>query len=152
MTATAERWWVALAARWLARIDAVSGQLRLLMLGVTGASTGLVALDAYGLRGWAIPLLTAAGLAMLGYTYAYAEGGVWNQVQRDKNDMSSNHAHPGHVIDDSLIGRSVAAAIQGEPLDEDQREAVRRELADGFEEFRDGVDVENGKTQERGEA
>lgn len=41
---TAKRWWVRVAARWLARIDGVSGMVRLTMLGLTGISTDALTL------------------------------------------------------------------------------------------------------------
>jgi hypothetical protein len=96
---TADRWWVRLAARWLARIDGVSGQLRLAMLALTGISTGVVALEQYGLERYAVPFIAAVAIAVLGYTYVYTEGGVWNQVNRDKSDMGDNYAGPTMLFD-----------------------------------------------------
>lgn len=139
---TAERWWVRLAARWLARVDGVSGQLRLAMLGLTGVSTATLTLKQYGHGEYAWPLIVGIGLVTLVYTYYYTEGGVWNQVSRDRVDMSSNFAGPTMRIDDELTARGILAAQMGRELTEEERQAIKGELDHGFSEYRDGYDLE----------
>lgn len=141
MSNTAERWWVRLAARWLARVDGVSGQLRLAMLVMTGLSTATLTLRQYGYGELAWPLIIATGLGMLVYTYLYSEGGVWNQVQRDRADLSTNFAGPGMRMDDELIARGMKAADEGRELTDDERRAVKAELDDAWAEYRDGIDL-----------
>jgi hypothetical protein len=137
MSNTAERWWVRLAARWLG----VSGQLRLAMLVMTGLSTATLTLRQYGHGQLAWPLIFTTGIGMLVYTYLYAEGGVWNQVQRDRADLSTNFAGPGMRMDDELIARGILAAQKGEELSEDERQAVKHELDEAWDEYRDGIDL-----------
>lgn len=139
---TAERWWVKAAARWLARVDGVSSQLRLAMLGMTGLSTATLTLKQYGHGQYAWPLIAGTGLVLLGYTYFYTESGAWNQVSRDRQDLSSNFAGPSMRMDDELIARGVLAAQKGEKLTEGEREAIKEELDEGFEEFRHGISLE----------
>lgn len=139
---TAQRWWVRLAARWLARLDGVAGQLRLAMLGLTGLSTGVVALRDYGLSEYALPLVATVALGTIAYTYLYTEGGVWNQMSRDRHDLSTNYSEPNHRFLGEFIARAQLAATKGEPLDETEREAVREELEAAFAEYRDGIDLD----------
>lgn len=138
---TADRWWVKLAARWLARVDGVSGQLRLAMLGLTGVSTATLTLKSYGHAEYAWPLIAILSVGMLIYTYAYAEGGVWNQVSRDRADLASNFAGPSMRMDDELIARGILAAQLGRSLSDDERQAIKDELDDAFKEYRDGIEL-----------
>lgn len=136
---TANRWWVRFAARWLARVDGVSGQLRLAMLALTGVSTATLTLQQYGHGYLAWPLIALVSLGMVVYTYLYAEGGVWNQVSRDKVDMSTNFAGPTMRMDDEMIARGILAAQKSRPLTESERAAIKDELDAAFHEYRDGV-------------
>jgi uncharacterized membrane protein len=140
---TANRWWVRLAARWLARIDGVKGQVQMFSLAVTAFSTFSIMLQGFGL-GRYVPYLGAIA-AVVGtlYVYLYAEGGVWNQVQRDRQDMSNNWAGPNSKIQSELIARSVIAAQRGEELSETEREAVRNEAHSAFVEYRNGTDLDD---------
>jgi len=138
---TAERWWVRVAARWLARVDGVSSQIRVASLGVTAFSTFSLVLQNSGHGELVVPL-GVAGLVMVPlYTYLYAEHGVWNQVQRDKADMSANYAGPMIRIDDELIARGITAGQKGNELSESERKAIKEELDITFEEYRDGVNI-----------
>lgn len=139
---TADRWWVRAAARWLARVDGVSGQLRLAMLVMTGLSTATLTLRQYGYGELAWPLIFTTGGGMLVYTYLYAEGGVWNQVQRDRADLSTNFAGPGMRMDDELIARGILAGEKGEELTDGERSAIKNELDRGWDEYRDGIQIE----------
>lgn len=138
---TAQRWWVRTAARWIARVDGVSGQLRLGMLGLTGVSTATLTLKQYGHGEYAWPLIAIIGALTLVYTYLYTEGGVWNQVSRDRVDMSTNFVGPTMRIDDELTARGILAALLGRSLSEEERNAIKEELDDGFLEYRDGYDL-----------
>lgn len=139
---TANRWWVRLAARWLARIDGVSGQLRLAMLGMTGLSTATLTLRQYGHGEYAWPLIAVVSVGALAYTYLYNEGGVRNQVGRDRQDLGTNFAGPTMRMDDELIARGILAAQKGKPLTEDERQAIKTELDEGFAEYRNGLPEE----------
>lgn len=137
---TANRWWVRLGARWLARVDGVSGQLRLAMLGMTGVSTATVALNDYGYGEFALPFVGLTGVAGLVFAFLYTEGGVWNQMARDRQDMSSNFAGPQGRINSEMTARAIVAGFQGEPLDETQREAIGGETELTFHQYSDGID------------
>ncbi|MDY7082368.1 MAG: hypothetical protein SXQ77_08200 [Halobacteria archaeon] len=139
---TANRWWVKLAARWLARIDGVSGMIRLAMLGLTGISTATITLRQYGHGEYAWPLIFVILVGTLIYTYLYTEGGVWNQMARDRQDLSQNFASPSMRINTEMMARSIVAAQEKRQLSEEEREAIKRELDDAFDEYRDGVDLE----------
>jgi len=142
---TAERWWVKLAARWLARIDGVSGMIQLAMLGLTGISTATLTLQQYGHGEYAWPLIAVVGAGTLIFTYLYTEGGVWNQVSRDRQDLSSNFAGPSMRINNELLARGMLAAQENRELSDEERHAIKRELDDAFDEYREGVDL--GHTQ-----
>lgn len=140
---TAQRWWVRLAARWLARIDGVSGQLRLAMLGLTGISTATLTLRQYGHGDLAWPFIGVLSVITILYTYLYTEGGVWNQMARDRQDLSSNYAGPNARISQEMGTRGFIAGIQAETLDDDQIDAIQAELDRSFGELRDGINVDD---------
>lgn len=142
MSATAQRWWVRLAARWLARIDGVKGQVQMFSLAVTAFSTFGVLLQGFGL-GQYVPYIGVVGaLGLLGYTYVYAEGGVWNQVNRDRADLSSNYAGPSSRINNEMTARALYAAIESRELTESERQSIKHELDATFTEHRDGINLE----------
>jgi hypothetical protein len=138
---TAQRWWVQLAARWLARLDGVKGQIQMLSLAITAFSTFSIMLQGFGLGRW-VPYLGVGGvLAGVVYTYLYTEGGVWNQVARDRQDMSGNWAGPNGLIQAKMTARTLAAADAARELTVDERAAVDAEADAVFTEHRDGVDL-----------
>lgn len=139
---TAQRWWVQMAARWLARINGVSQQLRLAMLGLTGVSTATLTLREYGHGEYAWPLIVIVSVGALVYAYLYNEGGVRNQVMRDNQDLQSNWAGPNMRIDDELIGIAVFAALNNRKPTEEERKIIAESVHDGFIDLRDGVDLE----------
>lgn len=139
---TAQRWWVRLAARWLARVDGVNGQLRLLFLAMTGYGIVFQTLAQYGFGSYAVEVLAVSALGLVVYTYYYNEGGVRNQVSRDRVDLSTNYAGPTMRMDDEMIARGVLAAQKGEPLTDHERAAVQSELDDAWDEYRDGLPEE----------
>jgi len=139
---TATRWWVRAAARWLARIDGVKGQVQMFSLAVTAFSTFSIMLQGFG-AGWAVPYL-GIGAVVIGviYTYLYTEGGVWNQVARDRQDMSNNFAAPTSYIRSQLLARALLAGEKGEPLSDEEREAMNEELGEGWDDLRDGIKLD----------
>lgn len=139
---TATRWWVRVAARWLARVDGVSSILRLGMLGLTGISTMVVALRDTGLGHLIAPAIVTIALGTVAFAYLYAEGGVWNQVRRDKSDLSKNYSTPFQRISNEMTARALYAGEVGRELTPAEREAIRSEVAAAYDELRDGVDVE----------
>ena len=139
---TANRWWVRLAARWLARVDGVSGMIQLAMLGLTGLSTATLTLRQYGHGEYAWPLIAVVLAGSLVFTYLYTEGGVWNQVSRDRQDLSSNFAGPSMRMGNELVARGILAAQEGRELTEGERRAIKTELDHAFAEYRDGIDLE----------
>lgn len=138
---TAERWWVKLAARWLARIDGVSGQVRVFSLGVTAFSTFSLVLQNSGHGNLVVPLGIFGLLGTPIYTWLYSEGGVWNQVQRDKRDLSTNFAGPTLRIDDEMIARGIIAGQSESELSDQQRQAIKTELDSAFDEYRNGIKI-----------
>lgn len=139
---TAQRWWVRAFARWQARIDSVKGQIQAVSLAVTAYSTFSLLLQSVGLGKW-VPVLGGVLLiAGPGYAYMFFEGGVWNQVSRDRADMSGNYAGPNARIKAEHMVRGLSARDKGDVLDEDERDIIRAELDATFDELRDGVDLE----------
>jgi hypothetical protein len=140
---TAERPWVRWGARWLARVEAVQGIVQMVTLSMTAASTTLLGLKEYGYGEFALPFLVASATGGIAFAYLYAEGGVWNQKNRDHSDMGNNFATPRDVIDDTLIATGVFAAKHGRPPDEDESEAIRQAVRGQWEELRDGIDLQD---------
>jgi hypothetical protein len=155
---TANRWWVRTAARWLARIDGVSGQLRLAFLFLTGVSTMSVALKSYGLGQFAGPLVGLAAVGGLAMAYLYTEGGVWNQMARDRQDLSGDYSDPGDLIGHRIGAQQLAYLgylVQSNGEGPQEFEAIVEDMHDLTEEewarLREGVDPE-AVEQRRGEA
>lgn len=140
---TANRWWVKLAARWLARIDGVKGQVQMFSLAVTAFSTFSIMLQGFGL-GHLVPFLgIAAALIGIVYVYLYTEGGVWNQVARDRQDLSNNFSGPTMRIDDELIGCAVFAAVHGRAPDDDERGEISEAVDGPWREYRQGMEIDD---------
>jgi len=139
---TADRLWVRKAAWWIAAVDGVSDQVRMVSLAVTGYSTFSILLQGFGVGRQAIAGLGAA-VAIVGviYTYLYNAGGVRNQVSRDRQDLSNNWAGPNSKIQSEMIARSLVAAEKGTTLTPDEREAVGLEAHETFVQYRDGTDL-----------
>lgn len=144
---TAERWWVRSAARWLARVDGVSGQLRLAMLVLTGLSTATLTLRQYGHGEYAWPLIGLTSVGMVVYTYLYNEGGVRNQVSRDNTDLSDNYSGPTMLMDARIEARQLAylgyVLQNGEDRSFAEIESHLQALTDEeWQQLRHGVDLE----------
>lgn len=140
---TAERWWVQLIARWLARIDSVQSHLQLIFQAMTGVSLASGALKYFGLTRFVPGFLLLVGVFVLVYAYYYAEGGVWNQVSRDRSDMSVNFSGPNMRMDNPLIGAAVFAAREGRPPTEEEFDAIEEAVDIYWREYRDGVDLDD---------
>lgn len=152
---TATRWWVRMAARWIARIDSVQGQLGLLFQAMTGISLASGALKYFGLSHLVPWFILGTWLFVLAYAYLYSEGGVWNQVSRDKTDLSDNYSGPTMLMDKRIEGKQLAYLgyvlqngrdISIDELEEGMSDITHQEWAT----LRDGVDVEGlGELEER---
>lgn len=140
---TANRWFVRLAARWMARLNGVKGQIQMFSLAVTAFSTFGLLLQNAG-YGNLVPYLGAtvffAGIA---YIYYFTEGGVWNQVSRDRQDMSTNFSGPTMKMDDTLIGVAVFAAIHGRSPQDDEVDMIEDAVDGQWKEYRNGIALDN---------
>lgn len=139
---TANRWWVRLAARWLARVDGVNKQVQMFSLAVTAFSTFSLLLQNAGFGRYVPHLGVVTSVAFVVYTYYYNEGGVRNQVSRDRQDLSNNWAGPNSKIQGEMFARAYLAGERGRELSDEEREAIRAESFDTFREYRDGFDLE----------
>jgi len=138
---TAVRWWVKLFARWQARIDAVKGQVQVVSIAVTGYSTFSLVLQGAGLGEYVLPLGLIVLLIAPLYAYMFFEHGVWNQVARDRADMSSNYAGPNQRITSEFTVRGLAALEKGRTLTDEERAMLQEELDATFDEYRDGIEI-----------
>lgn len=139
---TATRWWVRKAARWLARIDGVKNHVQMFSLAITAFSTFSIMLQGFGL-GHIVPYLGVAGILVgIVYTYLYTEGGVWNQVARDRQDLSTNYAGPTMAMDDVTIGVAAFVAMQGRKPTEDERKMIQDGVKEQWMEYRNGLPAE----------
>jgi len=140
---TANRWWVKLAARWAARFGGAQPYIQMFSLAVTAFSTFAIMLQGFGLGNLVAPLGVVAAATLAAFAYLYAEGGVWNQVQRDRQDYSNNFAGPNSAIQAELNARAFAAARMGRELNPEEREAARVERQATFQEHRDGIEIDD---------
>lgn len=144
---TANRWWVRWGARWAARLRGAQSYIQMASLGVTAFSTFSLVLQAAGL-GRFVPAIAGLGIiGTFGFAWLYAEGGVWNQVQLDTQELSNNYAGPTMRIDDELIGLAVFAAVHGREPTEEEAEVIAETVDGGYRELRDGIDI-NGEEAE----
>lgn len=132
-----------MAARWLARVDGVKAHIQVVSLAVTAFSTFSLVLQNSG-HSWLVrPLGVTLAIVLPVYTYLYTEKGVWNQVSRDRVDLSTNYAGPTIRIDDEHIARGIIAGMEGRELNDEERLAIKTELDVTFAEYRDGMDLDN---------
>jgi len=106
---TATRWWVKLFARWQARIDSIKGQIQAISLAVTAYSTFSLLLQNSGYEELVRPLGLVMLISIPVYAYLFFEGGVWNQVSRDRQEKSSNFASPSQRIGNELGAAAIVA-------------------------------------------
>lgn len=143
MTNTAVRWWVRMYARWMARVKGVQGQLSLLFQGMSGVGIASGAMKYLGAPLWAIGVFGVLFCAFLiWYIYTFSEEGVWNQVQRDRRDLSNNFAGPNGYIVSRIKAKAFVAGMQGEELSPEQEQAIEEVARKEFEQLRDGVELE----------
>lgn len=136
---TADHWLERWFARQLARLDGASGQIRLASLALTAFSTFSIMLQGFGLGGL-VPVVGVAGaLGGWVYVYWYTERDVWNQMARDRQDMSGDWAGPNGLIQAKMTARILAATQKGAELSDAEREAADAEAELVFAENRDGV-------------
>lgn len=141
---TAVRWWVKLYARWIAKIQSVQGQLNLFFTALSGVSLASGALKYFGLSTELIIMfLVILTIVLVLYTHLYSIGGVWNQVQRDKRDLSNNFAGPNGYIVSRIKAKAFVAGMQGEPLTDEQEQAIEEVAREEFEQLRDGVQLDD---------
>lgn len=143
---TAERWWVRLGARWVARINSVQGQLQLGFQAMTGVSLASGALKYFGFEAFVPHFIVATAVGTVGYAYLFAEGGVWNQTSRDKTDMSDNYSGPTMLMDGRIEATQLAYlgyVLQAEDdLGFDELRQRLHEITDEeWAAMRDGVDI-----------
>lgn len=145
---TATRWWVRMAARWLARVEAVSDIVRMAMLTLTGLSTATLTLRQYGHGRYAWPLISVVLVGGVLFTWFYTEGGVYNQKNRDRMDLGDNYSGPTMLLDRQISAAQFAELahvlqngqnLEPEEVEERMQQATVREWAS----LRDGVDIEN---------
>lgn len=136
---TATRWWVKVIARWLARIDGVKGQVQMFSLAVTAFSTFSIMLQGFGM-GYLVPYV-GIGAVIVGvvYTYLYTEGGVWNQVARDRQDLSTNYSGPTMLMDDVCIGIGQFVAENGRKPSDGERQMIQEAVKEQWQEYRTGI-------------
>lgn len=140
---TAVRWWVKAYARWIARVQAVQGQLNLFFTAMSGVSLASGALKFFGAPTWVIGsfLVFMAGFVVV-YTYLYSEGGVWNQQRRDSNDMSTNFAAPTMLMDDVTIGVAAFVALHGRKPSDEEAKMIEEAVGEQWGKYRNGIDIE----------
>ncbi|MDS0220753.1 hypothetical protein NDI54_05225 [Haloarcula sp. S1AR25-5A] len=64
-------------------------------------------------------------------------------MARDRKDLSTNFAGPSMRMENELIARGILAAQENRELSEEERTAIKRELNEAFEEYRDGIELED---------
>lgn len=128
-------------ARWFMRVSGAGELLRIFYFGGIFLTTGVSALSQTGYGHYSVPFVAATAVGTLGFAYAYTEWGMWNQQQRDRRDQSTNFAAPDMRIDDEFIARGVLAAQKGRQLSVEERAAIKGELDEAFDEYRDGITI-----------
>jgi hypothetical protein len=127
--------------RWVMRVEAAGGILRIGFLGVTAASTLTSALALIGLEQLAPVVLAVGCLATAVFAFAYVELGIYNRKNRERYERGSNFAGPRMRMDDEMIARSVLAGIEGRELSAEERQAIKGEADHCYHEYRDGISI-----------
>lgn len=143
MTITATDPLLETLARWVVRLEAAGSLLRMAFLGVTAASTLTSALALIGAEGIAPYVLVAGVVSTLIFAFLYVEGGVYNRKNREKNDRGTNFAGPTLRIDDEMLARAIKASQLDRELTEEERQAIKSELDVAYDEFREGIPLDD---------
>lgn len=130
-------------ARWMMRLEAAGGVIRLVSLGITAISTTLVALSTFGYGWLAKPVIILLSCGGLLFAYYYTERGIYNQKNRDKQDAGINFADPGMRIQSEMWARAKLAAEKERELTKQEREAIKNESDVVYTEFRDGYHIDD---------
>jgi hypothetical protein len=138
------------------RAEAAGNILRIVFFGLTGLSTALFTLRAYGYGEYAryFTALLVGGTVV--FMYLYAERGVYNQKNRDTADVGDNYSGPTMLMDARIEARQLAYlgyAIQNggkslAELEEEMQAVTEQEWAD----LREGIDVGEIERRKRREA
>lgn len=136
-------------ARWIMRVEAAGNVLRILLFGGTFLSTGLTALQQYGLSGYALPFIVVTGVATLTFAYVYAEFDIYNQKSRDMADAGDNYSGPTMYMDAAISASQLAmlahALQNGDKEFEELKEEMEEITAEEWKRFRSGIDEEQLK-------
>ena len=136
---TANRWWVKMFARWQARIDSSLQEINLGLRMVSSGGIGSAALTYLGQRWLVIPFLASMFIAIFVYAYLTFEGGVKNQVAKDRADMLSDFSGPSMLMNDTLIGISAFVAMNGRKPTAEERKEIEEAVKEQWDEYRDGL-------------
>lgn len=129
-------------ARWLMRLEASQGIIRMVFLGVTAASTMATALALLDL-GWALPYLLAFGFfGVFVYAFAYVELGIYLRKNREKRDRGENFAKPQNMIGNVILARGIRAAELERQLTDEERNIVSSEISQAYQDMRNGIRFE----------
>lgn len=140
---TATRWWVKMYARWIARVQAVQGQLSLFFQAMSGVGIASGALKYLGAPVWAIAIFVVLlMICMVGYIWLFSEGGVFNQKNRDIQDIGSNYAAPTMAMDDTTIGVAVFVALHNRKPTKEERRMIEEGVKEQWDEYRNGLPEE----------
>lgn len=131
-----------LIARWIMRLEAAGGILRMAFLGVTAASTLTSALALIGLQDYAPYVLVAGVTGTLVFAFTYVELGVFNRKNRARADHGNNFSRPDMIINGQITGATIYTALHGEPPSEEERKKIEETVIEYFQKHRNGVDVD----------
>lgn len=144
---TATRWWVRYFALWQARVDSATQEINMGLRAITASGITSGALKYYGLEEYALPFLAVVALIFAWYAKAVFDGGVKNQVSRDRMDMTDNFAAPGVYIGSQIQMRALGSALDAQQNGDDPEQAAQETVTKAWKEYRDGIDLdelENG--------
>lgn len=129
-------------ARWIARIDGVSKFIQLGMLGLTGISTATLSLRAYGHGQYAWIVISVSIIGSLVFAFYYTEGGVWNQVNRNKADLSANYSVPTMYVNQMLQIPALYSVLYNREPTKQELERAQEIVLDQWKEYRNGIDID----------
>jgi hypothetical protein len=106
---------------------------------VSSGGIGSAALTYLGQRWLVIPFLASMFIAIFVYAYLTFEGGVKNQVAKDRADMLSDFSGPSMLMNDTLIGISAFVAMNGRKPTAEERKEIEEAVKEQWDEYRDGL-------------